>query len=107
MIGFMVLLVTMLPWMAWRAKLASRRDALWSALEIVAAGLLLHLVTPWGMGGPWAWSAMVGLGVAALALLAWRARPLPWLTPPRPSSAGRAIGRSVTVLVFLACVVQL
>ena len=91
----------------WRAKLASRRDALWKALEIVATGLLLHLVAPWGFAGAWAWYAMVALGVAALALLAWRARPLPWPTPSRPTEAGRAIGRALTVVVFLACAVQL
>ncbi|MBK8322060.1 MAG: beta-lactamase family protein [Betaproteobacteria bacterium] len=106
-LAIMALVVTALPVMAWRAKLASRRDALWKALEIVATGLLLHLVAPWGFAGAWAWYAMVALGVAALALLAWRARPLPWPTPSRPTEAGRAIGRALTVVVFLACAVQL
>jgi D-alanyl-D-alanine-carboxypeptidase/D-alanyl-D-alanine-endopeptidase len=107
LLAIMALVVISLPMMAWRAKLASRRDALWKGLEIVATGLLVHLLAPWAIAGPWAWRAMVGLGAAALVLLAWRSRPLPWPTPTRPADAGRAITRVATVVVLLACLVML
>jgi hypothetical protein len=107
LLAILALVVISLPVMAWRAKLASRRDALWKGLEIVATAMLVHLMAPWTLLWPWAWPAMVGLGAAALALLAWRSRPLPWPTPPRPTDAGRAISRVATVVVFLACLILL
>jgi CubicO group peptidase (beta-lactamase class C family) len=107
LLALMALVVFSLPMIAWRAKLASRRDALWTALEIVTTAMLVHLLAPWGAAGAWAWPAMAGLAALSVAWVAWRARALPWETPPRPTQAGRAIGRAFTVAVFAACAVQL
>lgn len=101
--GVMAVIALTIAWTAWRARPASRIDALWSALELALAALVLHLLAPWGWMPAFAWHAMAALVVACLAAVGWRARRLAWRADDGKRHFWRGVGRGFTALVFAAC----
>ena len=104
-------------WTLPRRIIASRADAGWAGLDLVAIAGLLWVFAPWAMLPasyvPAAKGIMLVGTLGAILLTAWRARVLPWraaATAPKPGwgkRLGFALSRLVTLLVLAGLAVML
>ncbi|MBX3715607.1 MAG: beta-lactamase family protein [Burkholderiales bacterium] len=104
--GVMAVIALTIVWTAWRARPASRVDALWAGLELALAALVLHLLAPWGWMPAFAWPAFAAVFAGSLLAVARRAMALPWREPGGKWRFWRSVGRGFTALVFAACLVH-
>ncbi|MBZ0251149.1 MAG: beta-lactamase family protein [Burkholderiales bacterium] len=104
--GVTAVIALTIVWTAWRARPASRVDALWAGLELALAALVLHLLAPWGWMPAFAWPALAAVFAGSLLAVARRAMALPWREPGGKWRFWRSVGRGFTALVFAACLVH-